>query len=177
MIVQTPASPANAMPASSITQAISTNLWGKFSDLLGRKKLYQLSLVVFMVGSLVCGLATSMHMLIFGRAIQGIGSGGLFTLSMVIMGDVLSPRERGRYEIVFTGATAAGQRLSAVVTGDRDPGYGSTSKMISEAALCLLQDVGREAAPGGVWTPGAAMGLSLVERLQARAGLRFVLGS
>ncbi len=86
-------------------------------------------------------------------------------------------RERGRYEVVFTGATAAGQRLSAVVTGDRDPGYGSTSKMISEAALCLLQDVGREAAPGGVWTPGAAMGLSLVERLQARAGLRFVLGS
>ena len=85
-------------------------------------------------------------------------------------------RERGRYELVFTGATAAGQRLSAVVSGDRDPGYGSTSKMISEAALCLLQDIDRGAAAGGVWTPGAAMGLALVRRLEAHAGLRFAIG-
>ncbi len=85
-------------------------------------------------------------------------------------------RERGRYELVFTGATAAGQRLSAVVSGDRDPGYGSTSKMISEAALCLLRDIDRGAAAGGVWTPGAAMGLALVRRLEAHAGLRFALG-
>ena len=85
-------------------------------------------------------------------------------------------RERGRYEVVFTGATAAGQRLSAVVSGDRDPGYGSTSKMISEAALCLLRDIDRGAAAGGVWTPGAAMGLTLVRRLEAHAGLRFAIG-
>lgn len=82
-------------------------------------------------------------------------------------------RERGLYEVAFTGCSAQGQRLTAVVTGDRDPGYGSTCKLVSESALCLLQDVPRSATPGGVWTPGAAMGLALVRRLQARAGLQF----
>lgn len=82
-------------------------------------------------------------------------------------------RERGLYEVAFTGCSAQGQRLTAVVTGDRDPGYGSTCKLISESALCLLHDVPRSATPGGVWTPGAAMGLALARRLQARAGLQF----
>ena len=82
-------------------------------------------------------------------------------------------REAGRYELQFFGDTADGRPLSVTVTGDRDPGYGSTSKMISESALCLLQDIDRVATPGGVWTPGAAMGLALVRRLQARAGLTF----
>lgn len=82
-------------------------------------------------------------------------------------------RERGRFELLFTGCTPAGERLSTVVSGDRDPGYGSTSRMLGEAALCLLQDIGREATAGGVWTPGAALGLALVRRLQAHAGLRF----
>ena len=59
------------------------------------------------------------------------------------------------------------------MTGDRDPGYGSTSKMIAEAARCLLEDIDRDDTPGGVWTPGGAMGLALVRRLQARAGLVF----
>ena len=83
-------------------------------------------------------------------------------------------RESGHYELLFVGETARGERLAARVTGDRDPGYGSTCKLISEAALCLSQ-VDRRMAPGGVWTPGAAMGLVLAERLQARAGLRFSL--
>ncbi|CAB4814745.1 MAG: MFS transporter [Actinobacteria bacterium] len=100
-----------------LTQAVSTNLWGKFSDLLGRKKLYQLSLAVFMVGSLTCGIATSMHMLIVGRAIQGIGSGGLFTLSMVIVGDVLSPRERGRYVGYMAGTYGMATVLGPLVGG------------------------------------------------------------
>lgn len=82
-------------------------------------------------------------------------------------------REKGRYELLFFGATADGRTLTTRVTGDRDPGYGSTSKMISEAALCLLQDVDRATTPGGVWTPAAAMGMRLVERLRARAGLTF----
>ena len=59
------------------------------------------------------------------------------------------------------------------MTGDRDPGYGSTSKMISESALCLVEQVDRSMTPGGVWTPGAAMGLALARRLQERAGLGF----
>jgi len=82
-------------------------------------------------------------------------------------------RETGRYEVLFSGETAEGQTLSAVVKGDRDPGYGSTCKLISESALCLVQDVDRSMASGGVWTPGAAMGLVLVRRLQERAGLSF----
>jgi short subunit dehydrogenase-like uncharacterized protein len=82
-------------------------------------------------------------------------------------------RETGRFEVVLTGQTADGRRLRVRVRGDRDPGYGSTSRMISEAALCLLQDVDRAATPGGVWTAGAAMGLALVRRLGARAGVTF----
>jgi short subunit dehydrogenase-like uncharacterized protein len=87
-------------------------------------------------------------------------------------------REAGRFEVVLTGATADGRRMSVRVAGDRDPGYGSTSRMITQSALCLLQDVDREATPGDVWTPGAALGLALTRRLQANAGMQFeVIGS
>lgn len=88
-------------------------------------------------------------------------------------GPTAEQRERGRYELRFAGETADGRRLRAVVRGDRDPGYGSTSKLISEAARCLLTEIDHRATPGGVWTPGAAMGLRLVARLHERAGLRF----
>ena len=86
-------------------------------------------------------------------------------------------RETGRYDLLFVGQTVDGQTLRASVKGDRDPGYGSTSKMISEAALCLVHDIDRGATGGGVWTPGAAMGLALASRLQARAGLTFAVES
>jgi len=86
-------------------------------------------------------------------------------------------RETGRYDLLFVGQTADGQTLRASVKGDRDPGYGSTSKMISETALCLVHDIDRGATGGGVWTPGAAMGLALASRLQARAGLTFAIES
>lgn len=88
-------------------------------------------------------------------------------------GPSAAEREAGRYEVLFTGQSAAGERLAVVVKGDKDPGYGSTSKLLSESALCLLRDVDHLATPGGVWTPGAAMGLALVRRLQAHAGLSF----
>ncbi|HEX8389568.1 MAG TPA: saccharopine dehydrogenase NADP-binding domain-containing protein [Sphingomonas sp.] len=81
-------------------------------------------------------------------------------------------RENGFYDILFAGIMPDGTRIDAVVTGDKDPGYGSTSKMIAEAALCLVQDV--EGA-GGVWTPGALMGTKLRDRLQAKAGLTFTV--
>jgi short subunit dehydrogenase-like uncharacterized protein len=84
-------------------------------------------------------------------------------------------RDHGRYEVLFIGDTAQGERLRAVVRGDRDPGYGSTCKLISESALCLVQDTSLAMCAGGIWTPGAAMGLSLVRRLQARAGLSFAI--
>ncbi|MGB8856203.1 MAG: saccharopine dehydrogenase NADP-binding domain-containing protein [Burkholderiales bacterium] len=80
-------------------------------------------------------------------------------------------REAGYYDILFIGTSANGQTLNVSVRGDRDPGYGSTSKMIAEAAACLLQDA--PATRGGIWTPASAMGRQLIARLQARAGLRF----
>ena len=81
-------------------------------------------------------------------------------------------REAGFYDVLFIGHSADGQQqLRVAVSGDRDPGYGSTSKMITEAAACLLQACGD--TPGGVWTPGAAMGQRLIRQLQAHAGLRF----
>jgi short subunit dehydrogenase-like uncharacterized protein len=82
-------------------------------------------------------------------------------------------RETGHYEVRFIGETADGRTLHATVKGDRDPGYGSTSKMIAESALCLVHDVDRSKTAGGVWTAGAAMGMALVRRLEANAGLSF----
>jgi short subunit dehydrogenase-like uncharacterized protein len=82
-------------------------------------------------------------------------------------------RDAGHYDLLFAGLMLDGTRIDAVVTGDRDPGYGSTSKMIAEAALCLVQDVRGE---GGVWTPGALMGPELRDRLRAKAGLTFTAG-
>ena len=84
-------------------------------------------------------------------------------------------RDAGRYELVFTGATADGRRLRVRVKGDRDPGYGSTSRMVLQCALCLIEDVDHAATPGGVWTAGAAMGLALVRRLEAAAGVGFTV--
>jgi len=82
-------------------------------------------------------------------------------------------RDSGHYDILFIGEFPDDSRVECVVTGDKDPGYGSTSKMIAEAALCLVQDVQGE---GGIWTPGALMGDALRERLIAKAGLTFRCG-
>lgn len=86
-------------------------------------------------------------------------------------GPTKEERENGSYDVLFAGLMPAGTRIDAVVTGDRDPGYGSTSRMLAESALCLVQDVEGE---GGIWTPGALMGPELRKRLIARAGMTFV---
>ncbi|MEO5778642.1 trans-acting enoyl reductase family protein [Arthrobacter sp. PAMC25284] len=98
-----------------------------------------------------------------------------FVLPRPGMGPDARERESGSYELLFIGETTDGTELRARVRGDADPGYGSTSKMISESALCLLQDVDRKETAGGVWTPGAAMGTALLRRLQASAGLEFTI--
>ena len=77
--------------------------------------------------------------------------------------------------MLFLGTDDAGNSLRVGVKGDRDPGYGSTSKMISEAAVCLLQDA--TATPGGIWTTAPALGDKLIARLQANAGLGFAVES
>lgn len=82
-------------------------------------------------------------------------------------------REAGHYEVLFIGHDEQGNSLRVSVAGDRDPGYGSTSKMIAEAAVCLLEEA--TSTPGGIWTPASALGQRLITRLQAHAGLRFDL--
>ena len=80
-------------------------------------------------------------------------------------------RENGNYDAIFAGQACTGDLMISSVQGDRDPGYGSTSKMLAEAAMCLLHNP--ELASGGLWTPAAALGDALIERLQAHAGLTF----
>ncbi|MHB8269022.1 saccharopine dehydrogenase family protein [Bradyrhizobium sp.] len=80
-------------------------------------------------------------------------------------------RESGLYDLLFVGLAPDGRQVRVAVKGDRDPGYGSTSKMISECAVCLLRDAAE--VPAGIWTPGAAMGDRLIKRLVDNAGLTF----
>ena len=80
-------------------------------------------------------------------------------------------QENGLYDLLFIALAPDGRQIRVAVRGDRDPGYGSTSKMISECAVCLLRDT-PEVLPG-IWTPGAAMGVSLIKRLVDHAGLTF----
>lgn len=82
-------------------------------------------------------------------------------------------REAGFFDILIDGRGADGQRLRVRVRGDRDPGYGSTSKMIGEAAVCLARDIDRDRVPGGFWTPSTALGESLRTRLEEHAGVTF----
>jgi short subunit dehydrogenase-like uncharacterized protein len=80
-------------------------------------------------------------------------------------------RENGLYDLLFVAIAPDGRQIRVAVRGDRDPGYGSTSKMIAECAVCLLRDTPE--VPGGIWTPGAAMGDRLIKRLVDHAGLTF----
>ncbi|MGZ4477588.1 MAG: MFS transporter, partial [Nocardioidaceae bacterium] len=79
----------------------STPLWGKISDLYGRRLLFQIAIVTFIVGSLLAGFSHNIEELIGFRAIQGLGGGGLMALAMATIGDVIPPRERGRYQGYF----------------------------------------------------------------------------
>ncbi|MFI7228761.1 MDR family MFS transporter [Nonomuraea angiospora] len=101
--------------ATMLTMTVSTPLWGKLSDLFGRKLLFQTALGLFVAASLVAGLSQNMGQLIAARAVQGLGVGGLSALAQVILGDIVSPRERGRYSgymgAVFGISTVAGPLL------------------------------------------------------------------
>ena len=84
-----------------LASTASTPLWGKLGDLYGRKLFFQAAIVIFLIGSALSGLSTSMTELIAFRAVQGIGGGGLIVGAQTIIGDVVSPRERGRYQGLF----------------------------------------------------------------------------
>ena len=106
--------------ATLLTTAISTPIWGKLADLVNRKVLYQVALVIFVLATAAAGFAQDPGTLIAFRAVQGLGAGGLAALSQVLMADIISPRERGRYMGLFGAvmavATVGGPLLGGVIT-------------------------------------------------------------
>lgn len=92
-------------------------------------------------------------------------------------GEGPSPEQQraGHFDLRFIGRTSDGLSLVTIVTGDRDPGYGSTAKMLGQAALCLARDIPKSQVAGGFWTPASALGKPLIARLQGAAGLTFEL--
>src|SRR3954449_13243008 len=84
-----------------LTSTISVPFWGKLSDIYGRKPMYMLGIVIFLVGSALSGLSQNMAMLILFRGIQGIGAGALFPVALAIIGDMFTPKERGKYQGLF----------------------------------------------------------------------------
>ncbi|WP_432148355.1 DHA2 family efflux MFS transporter permease subunit [Streptomyces sp. bgisy029] len=95
----------------------ATPLWGKLGDQYGRKKLFQTAIVIFLIGSALCGMAQNMPQLIGFRALQGLGGGGLMVLSMAIVGDLVTPRERGRYQGLFGAVFGATSVLGPLLGG------------------------------------------------------------
>ncbi|MWV57558.1 MFS transporter [Rathayibacter sp. VKM Ac-2754] len=106
--------------ATLLATTVSTPLWGKFADLFNRKLLIQLALAIFVIGSAAAGFSQDTNMLIVFRVFQGLGAGGLAALSQIIMADIISPRERGKYAGLFGGVmaigTVGGPLLGGVVT-------------------------------------------------------------
>ena len=106
-----------ATTAYLITSTITTPIYGKLGDLYGRKKLFLFAITVFIIGSAACSFAQSMYQLAALRALQGLGAGGLFTLVLAIIGDIVSPRERAKYTGYFMSVFATSSVLGPVAGG------------------------------------------------------------
>jgi EmrB/QacA subfamily drug resistance transporter len=100
-----------------LASTATTPLYGKLSDMYGRKPLFMVSIGTFLIGSILCGMAESMTQLIIFRGIQGIGAGGLMTLSQTTIGDLLEPRERSKYQGLFAGTFAVCSVVGPLVGG------------------------------------------------------------
>src|SRR2546423_4193024 len=99
-----------------LAQTVVTPVYGKLGDLYGRKRILQTAVLLFLAGSALCGMAGSMYQLIAFRAVQGLGGGGLIVLTQAVVGDVVPPRERGRYQGLF-GAVFGAARILGPVLG------------------------------------------------------------
>ena len=106
-----------ATTAFLITSTISTPLYGKLSDIYGRRPFYLIAIAIFVGGSMLCGMAGSMYELAAFRAIQGVGAGGLMSLALAIIGDIVPPRERSRYQGIFMGVFGTSSVLGPLVGG------------------------------------------------------------
>ena len=100
-----------------LTSTAATPLFGKISDIYGRRRTFQVAIVVFILGSIACGLAQDMTQLVLARGIQGVGGGGLFSMAFVILGDVVAPRERGRYVGIFTSTFTVASVIGPLLGG------------------------------------------------------------
>ncbi|WP_329788150.1 MDR family MFS transporter [Lentzea sp. DG1S-22] len=106
-----------ATTAYLITATITTPLYGKLSDIYGRKPMYLAAISLFLLGSLLSGLATTMYELAAFRAVQGLGAGGLMSLAFAIMADIISPRERSKYSAYFMAVFGSASVLGPVIGG------------------------------------------------------------
>jgi EmrB/QacA subfamily drug resistance transporter len=106
-----------ATTAFLITSTISTPLYGKLSDIYGRRPFYLFAIAVFVVGSLTCAFAETMYQLAAFRALQGVGAGGLMSLALAIIGDIVPPRERSRYQGFFMAVFGTSSVLGPVIGG------------------------------------------------------------
>ena len=100
-----------------LSSTVSVPLFGKISDLYGRKLMLQVTIAIFLLGSVLAGFAQSMPQLIVARGVQGVGGGGIMAMTFTILGDILSPRERGKYVGYFTGVFASASVIGPLVGG------------------------------------------------------------
>ncbi|HEY1513394.1 MAG TPA: MFS transporter, partial [Gaiellaceae bacterium] len=103
--------------AYMLTSTVTVPLYGKLGDVYGRKQLFLFSIVVFLIGSALCGAAQSMTQLVVFRAIQGVGAGGLFPLSLAVIGNIVPPRDRGRWQGLIGAVFAASSIIGPAVGG------------------------------------------------------------
>lgn len=128
-----------------LTSTAAVPLYGKISDLYGRRGVFQVAIAIFLVGSAFSGAAQSMLQLIAARALQGVGGGGLFAMTLTIIGDILAPRDRGRYQgyigSVFALASIAGPLIGGCRTVHRSIGN-CMQELANSSRTSLVAEIG-----------------------------------